>query len=130
MAWRLAKSLEALRSQVNGVAPNRSKASDGTIGNLAHQATRSDHNEDPGGVVRALDLTHDPKNGFDSWAFAEMLRQKRDKRIKYIISNDRIVAGNAGPSPWVWRAYNPNDPKRNKHDHHVHVSVVSGAPGE
>ena len=32
MAWRLAKSLEKLRSQVNAKHPKRSKASDGAIG--------------------------------------------------------------------------------------------------
>lgn len=31
MSWRLAKSLEVLRSQVNAAYPKRSKASDGTI---------------------------------------------------------------------------------------------------
>lgn len=131
---RIARSLDTIRTQVNAIAPGRSKAADGWIGDAAHAARASDHNADPGGVVRALDLTHDPKNGFDSWAFAEMLRQKRDSRIKYIISNDRIVSGNAGPSPWVWRAYNPNQPNRNKHIHHVHISVVpktaSGDPGD
>jgi hypothetical protein len=130
MAWKLARSLEILRKQVNDIAPNRSKASDGTIGNEAHKATNSDHNEDASGTVRALDLTHDPANGFDSWAFAEMLRQRQDSRIKYVISNDRIFAGNAGPSPWVWRAYNPHLPNRNKHIHHVHISVLGKGPGD
>ena len=59
MAWRLARSLETLRAQINALSPNRSKASDGTIGDAAHSARTSDHNPDGGGVVRALDLTHD-----------------------------------------------------------------------
>ena len=42
------------------------------------------------GVVSAIDITHDPKGGFDSYAFAEWLRTKKDKRIKYVISNKRI----------------------------------------
>ena len=132
MDWRLAKSLEALRSQVNGVAPNRNKASDGTIGNAAHAATNSDHNPNSANVVTALDLTHDPQNGFDSWAFAEMLRQKQDKRIKFVISNGRAFVGQHGTwngkhvGAWAWFKYSGS----NKHDHHVHVSVVSGAPGD
>ena len=125
---RIAKSLDTLRTQVNAIAPGRSKAADGWIGDPAHAARTSDHNADRYGIVRALDITHDPKNGFDSWAFAEMLRQRKDRRIKYIISNDRIASGSAGPSPWAWRAYNPNDPNRNKHSHHIHVSVVAATP--
>ena len=113
----IAKSLATLRDQVNALAPNRSKAADGWIGDAAHQATASDHNPNAAGVVTALDITHDPSHGFDSWAFAEMLRQKKDGRVKYVISNGRIFS--ATVSPWSWRTYTGS----NKHDHHVHVSV-------
>ena len=40
MGWRLAKSLEGLRAQINAAAPNRSKIADGAIGdadNGSHQ---------------------------------------------------------------------------------------------
>ena len=116
MSWRLAKSLERLRSQVNAAVPGRSKSSDGSVGDLSHQARKSEHNPDANGVVRAIDITHDPKGGFDSYAFAEHLRKTADKRIYYIISNGRIA--------------NPGQPCRtytgqNRHDHHVHISVVS-----
>src|SRR3972149_3025919 len=120
---RIARPLDTLRTQVNAIAPGRSKASDGWLGDAAHQKTASDHNPNALGVVTALDLTHDPKNGFDSWAFAEMLRQRKDSRIKYIISNGRITAGNGGPSPWVWRVYTG----ANKHDKHCHISVLAGS---
>lgn len=115
--WRVAKSLEVLRDQVNKLYPNRSKSSDGTIGDEAHQATVSDHNPNANGVVTALDLTHDPAHGFDSYAFAETLRLSRDPRIKYIISNSRIFSKII--SPWVWRKYTGTNP----HDEHVHISV-------
>jgi len=114
---RIAKSLDTLRTQVNAIAPGRSKAADGWIGDAAHAATASDHNPNTASVVTALDLTHDPKNGFDSWAFAEMLRVRRDSRIKYVISNGRIFSTTV--SPWQWRPYTG----ANKHDRHAHVSV-------
>lgn len=118
---RIAKSLDVLRTAINTAYPNRSKISDGWIGDAAHQATASDHNPNAAGVVTALDITHDPDDGPDTWALAEILRQNRDPRIKYVISNGRIFAGAAGPSPWVWRAYTG----ANKHAHHVHVSVIA-----
>lgn len=114
---RLAKALITLLDQVNVLAPTRSQSSDGTIGDAAHQATNSDHNAVKG-VVTALDLTHDPAGGFDSYAFAESLRQNRDPRIKYVISNGRIWSSQV--SPYVWRTYTGANP----HDMHVHVSLL------
>jgi peptidoglycan hydrolase-like protein with peptidoglycan-binding domain len=121
--WRLAKSLEVLRSQVNQQSPTRNKASDGTLGDEAHASRASDHNRNSAGVVQALDLTHDPAGGFDSYKFAETLRTKKDPRVKYVISNYRIFSGNAGPSPWVYRKYTGSNP----HSMHAHVSVVDDA---
>ena len=40
--WRVAKSLLAIRKQVNDKFPNRKKDWDGTIGDANHSA-RSDH---------------------------------------------------------------------------------------
>lgn len=119
MTWRLAKSLEKLRAQVNAAAPGRSKVSDGTVGDLRHQATKSEHNPNKWNVVCAMDITHDPKGGFDSYAFAEHLRAKADNRIYYIISNGKIA--NPGKP---WRKYNGVNP----HDHHVHISVNPDVP--
>lgn len=117
MSWRLAKSLIQLRKQIDDLVPNRDKSSDGSVGNLAHQQTKSDHNPNSRGVVQAIDITHDPKGGFDSYKFADMLRLKKDPRIKYIISNSRIA--NPDAQNWKWRPYNGANP----HDHHVHISV-------
>lgn len=121
MAWRLAKSLEVLRRQINEKSPNRSKISDGTIGDPAHSARTSDHNPNSKGIVCALDITHDPSRGVDSEKLAQGLIQSRDPRIKYIISNGRIVSGKDGPKPWVSRKYTGKNP----HDKHVHISVSS-----
>lgn len=119
MNWRLARALETLRSQVNAKWPNRSKSSDGSVGDTSHSARKSDHNPDANGVVHAIDITHDPKGGFDSYAFADMLLRNKDPRISYVISNRRIASGGGGPSPWKWRKYTGSNP----HDHHVHISV-------
>jgi murein L,D-transpeptidase YcbB/YkuD len=115
---RRAHSLATLLAQVNALAPNRDKSSDGWIGDAAHQATKSEHNPNAQGVVRAIDITHDPADGFDSWAFAEMLRARADPRLYYVISNGRIA--NPGQA---WRKYTGS----NKHDHHVHISVEASA---
>ena len=126
MSWRLAKSLETLRSQVNAIWPGRSKDSDGSVGDTSHAARPSDHNPDKSGIVHAIDITHDPKGGFDSYSFADMLLRKQDSRISYIISNRRIGSGPKGPQPGKWRKYTGANP----HDHHVHISVVSGAKAD
>src|SRR5215510_962974 len=125
--WRAMASLLVLRDQVNVIAPNRSRASDGLVGDDAHQQTNSDHNPHyvPGvgrDIVTALDLTHDPAGGFDSYKFAETLRVHRDRRIKYVISNHQIFSSYAsgGRAPWAWGSYSGPDP----HTNHVHVSVL------
>lgn len=120
MAWRLAQSLVALRNQVNAMSPNRSKVSDGTIGNAEHSARASDHNPNDAGIVCAMDLTHDPAHGIDSEKLANALLASKDRRVKYVISNRKIASGAGGPSPWVWRPYSGKNP----HNHHVHISVT------
>lgn len=116
---RLAKSLVTLVDQVDAKWPSRARHSDGSIGDAAHAARASDHNPGADGVVEALDVTHDPAHGVDTWKLAEIFRQNRDDRIDYVISNGRIFSGPEGPQPWVWRKYTG----RNSHAHHVHVSV-------
>lgn len=120
MGWRVAKTLLKLEEQVNAAAPGRSKSSDGKIGDASHQASpSSDHNpfiKDPQGigVVRAFDITHDPRNGLDAYALAETFRLSDDDRINYIISNRKIA--NPGEP---WRKYIGKNP----HSLHTHVSV-------
>ncbi len=123
MAWRPAKSIVCLRDQINLLAPNRSKASDGTIGDAAHASSTSDHNpwviDGDIGVVTAIDSTHDPGGGCDAQKLVSALVTSRDPRIKYIIWNGMIIS--SVNSPWTWRPYSG----KNSHEHHFHLSVIA-----
>lgn len=121
MKWRIAKSLDVLRAQLNTKFPNRSKVSDGSIGDLRHSKTVSDHNPNKKGVVCALDFTFDtdPSDGIgiDCHWLAAVLVASRDPRIKYIIWNGRIISSRQ--QPWIWRPYSGKNP----HRAHLHLSV-------
>jgi hypothetical protein len=95
---------------------------DGSIGDERHQNQKSEHNPDENGVVRAIDITHDPAHGVDARRIAEQLVASRDDRILYIISNRQIVRSypRTGTTPWQWSAYTGDNP----HSAHFHVSVV------
>jgi hypothetical protein len=122
MAWRVARCLDQLLLQVNAEAPHRSKASDGSIGDAAHASRVSDHNPwvqlNGLGIVTARDFTHDPAGGFDAYRFAEILKARKDPRIKYVISNRRIWS--LARDREGWRPYNGENP----HTHHTHVSCT------
>lgn len=122
MSWRLAKSLDVLRKQINETYPNRNKANDGTIGDTRHAATQSEHNPDRNGVVRALDITNDPAHGVYARQIAEAIVKARDPRVLYIISNGQIVRSypRSGTTPWKWGPYGGSNP----HIEHFHTSVV------
>jgi hypothetical protein len=117
MAWRVANSLITLRNQVNALYPNRSKLSDGTIGDALHAASVSDHNPNSAGVVTAFDITHDPANGMDIAEFSDRLAATRDTRIKYLIANRLIMV--PADYGWTWVPYTGDDP----HTNHLHISV-------
>ena len=128
--WRVAKSLLTLRDEVNQAAPQRSKASDGTIGDAAHCRRQSDHNpwvrDGNIGVVTAMDITDDVPHGCSANSIAESIRSRRDARVKYIIWNRRIAnSSSIGTNPpWVWRDYTGSNP----HTQHIHISVKSDKP--
>jgi hypothetical protein len=117
---RSVKSQLTLLNEINRWAPNRSKASDGWIGDPAHAARHSDHNAEPDGTVDARDYTHDPANGADMRKVWNRIRARRDPRVSYLIFEGQIMSGNAGPQPWVPRPYLG----KNRHDKHLHVSVL------
>jgi len=122
--WRAGRALLKLRTQIDTFAPDRYKGDDGTIGDASHQSRASDHNPwvgpDPDGydIVTAIDISHDPRHGVDTYKLADMIRISRDARVKYVISNRRIASSTV--YAWQWRPYNGANP----HDHHMHVSVL------
>lgn len=134
VSWRVAKSLDVLLADINKAFPERSKISDGSIGDAAHASRDSDHNpwvidSNGVGVVRARDFTHDPDGGLDCEVLATRLARKLRKGRhpalgsgayviwnKRIISRDRIAEG--------WRPYTGS----NTHERHLHLSVALG-PG-
>lgn len=107
------------------IAPSRSKASDGIIGDPAHQARVSDHNPDARGIVHAIDLTYDPDHGFDARAEGEQIRLRcttgHENRVKYLVSYDGhgdIICSPIGS--WRWRRKAGSD-----HASHLHISILS-----
>jgi hypothetical protein len=131
-AWRLVGSLQKLREQIDDAWPARDRASDGTIGDSAHQSRNSDHNpwfysphHTPYWTVTALDITHDPRNGPDCHDLAKAVTG--DPRIKYIIFNGGIMSGTGQDRPeWLWRDYSGV----NQHTRHMHVSVKGNSGSE
>ncbi|WP_439377818.1 hypothetical protein [Amycolatopsis lexingtonensis] len=126
MGWYVARSLDRLLAQLNAKAPQRSKASDGSIGDAAHSARLSDHNPTSAGQVCARDYTHDPAGGLDCNWLADALVRSRDPRIKYVIWNRRIIDSRPGNHPWVWMPYSGTNP----HNKHLHLSVFAGSAGD
>ena len=136
MSWRVARSLDVLRDEINAAAPNRSTVSDGSIGDAAHASRSSDHNpwvvdDDGEGVVRARDFTHDPLGGLD----CDLLAERLVKLAKaghpalgagaYVIWEGRIASATQDGAPWDWEPYFGS----NEHRKHLHVSVATAAVG-
>lgn len=123
MAWRLAHSLEVLRSEVNELAPSRSRASDGTIGDPAHAGRASRHNPNDDGVVCALDLTNDVAGGCPIHAIARSIARHPHPELAYIISDGETAGRDSG---WQWKPYYGE----NQHTKHAHFAVGVGPDSE
>lgn len=120
--WRVAKSLLVLRDQIKAAYPGTPNP--GFIGDAEHASRESDHNpwvDDPASplnVVTAGDWYNRPALGFLSAELAEVLKQVKDPRVKYVISERRIWS--LARDAEGWRPYF-GDP----HTGHCHVSVSS-----
>jgi len=110
--WRTAKRLLTLLAEVNQLYPGRNKASDGTIGDAAHQKGKSEHNPDENGVVRALDITI-PLLGTPGRVLADLIIANRDASLWYVIVDGQIWEDGK------WSKYNGAD----QHYGHIHVSL-------
>lgn len=109
--YYLAPSLETLRAEINARWPRRDKASDGWIGDPAHQATRSDHNPNDRGSVDALDIDED---GLDFATVFDAI--KRHPSSRYVIYERRLYHRLRG---WRSEPYSGVNP----HDKHFHLSI-------
>jgi hypothetical protein len=118
VSWRLAGCLVVLRDEFDRLAPNRSKRSDGTIGDPAHAARASRHNKNRYGVVTALDITHDPANGCDVHAIARRIVLDPHDELDYVISDGQI----ASRPDFRWWPYDGSNP----HTSHAHFGVGQG----
>ena len=121
---RLVAGGVTLRNQVNKRWVRRDKRSDGWLGDAAHKARVSDHNEDSRGLVHALDIDADldPKDPGAAQRLANQIIAYAASgipganRIKYVVFNDQIASGTYANSMWKWRGSGYG------HMHHIHVS--------
>lgn len=134
MAWTLVPCLVSLRAEFNALAPDRDKASDGSIADAAHVAGgTSDHiaDESTAGMrgkdaddrneVHAIDVDKDLHR--DDWSMEKAVaiivtrhRSGRDDRLQNVIYNRRIWSRSWN---WTARAYTGSNP----HDKHAHFSA-------
>lgn len=132
MGWVLVPCLDQLRTELNRLAPNRDKSSDGTIGDTAHQSRVSDHNDDEVGrvpirdadskhEVHALDLDKDLREPNLTLAMVVQhvvarCRSGTEDRLRYVIYDRQIAEASNG---WKWRDYDGDSP----HTEHAHFSA-------
>lgn len=130
----LVRGLTTLRSEINTLAPNRDKASDGWIADAAHVAGgTSDHigdestssmrskDADSKNEVHAIDVDEDLRRA--GWTMNRAVqiivtrhRDGLDDRLQNVIYNRRIWSRSWG---WTARAYVGANP----HDKHAHFSA-------
>lgn len=130
--WVLIPCLRQLFAEFNEIAPERDKASDGAVGDTAHQSSTSDHNPDETGSVpihdvdrtnevHAIDVDADLRESdLTMERVVQFLlgrcRSGSEKRLRYIIFNRRIWSAS---SDWVRKTYAGASP----HTEHAHFSA-------
>lgn len=134
MGWVLTKGMQNLRAQINQWAKDnnavRDTESDGSIGDVAHQSSRSGHNPDdtPGSLpewdgdpddtaeVRAIDVDADLNiPGVSMQTLVDWIVDSKPWTLRYVIFNRRIAEASNG---WRWRDYTGSSP----HTEHAHFS--------
>ncbi len=117
--WLCAAGVE-LRDAVTTWYPDRRTTADGWLGDSRHSATKSDHNPDADGCVRAIDIDSrlDTSEQLSVY-LADQIRKcaKTDKRISYVIHNGKIASK---IMRYKWRTYKGI----NKHTKHIHISFT------
>ncbi len=123
----LSKAAVQMREQIDDSFADRSRKSDGWIGDQKHQNTKSDHNPLPKTYeVCAIDvdakLCDQPEM---SIYLAEQIRvaAKTDKRISYIIHVGKIASAK---SFWRFVKYRGVNP----HNRHIHISFKPNQKGD
>jgi hypothetical protein len=130
--WVLIPCLRALFAEFDRIAPSRDHASDGSVGDAAHQQEVSDHNPDEVGKVpihdadhinevHAIDVDTDLRESdLTMEKVVQFLlgrcRSGAEKRLRYMIYNRRIWSASSG---WVQKAYTGPSP----HTEHAHFSA-------
>lgn len=116
--WHLAPALAVLRAEVNARWPERDRASDGTVGDTAHAASKSDHNPNARGCVNAVDIDKDGVN------IAEIIRvAEQHPSVHYWIFDRQIADRDSGFRRVSYSGANP-------HDKHLHISIRQTAAAE
>lgn len=110
--WRFCYAGQELVAEVDANYPDRPLTADGTIGDSAHAHRESDHDPNDYSVVTAWDITTTP---WLNW-FVNLLKDSKDKRLKYIIWQHHIWS--LARDSEGWRPYDGEDP----HTGHAHIS--------
>jgi len=122
MKPKLCKAGQQLREQFDDCYSDRTRSSDGWLGDSRHAARKSDHNPDGEGWVRAIDISRNLSGKSEPDLMPDVADQlrilaKTDRRISYIIFDRKIASYK---SLWRFRKYKGI----NQHRTHIHISFT------